>query len=498
MVMNTKFWILPAVCFLKVAFAASVALADAPLRPGDQIEMKLGGVPSTEISAVSGIYTIDDEGSINLPYVGRVNIAGLVPGAAESTIENVYKTREMYTNPNVVITMQAQSRFVNVGGRVKTPQRVPFTPDLTILSSINAAGGVLSLANERKVRLLRENKSMIIDVSKIRINPSLDLHLQPGDRIEVPSVLESSKDSDDKLQQGQQNADVASSHLTALETPLKQAPEKLQQAQQNSDLASGQRGDAEAQLKQAQDKPENAQQNADKASSQRRDLEAQLKQSQDKLQQAQQNADLASNQRRDLEAQLKQAQDQFQQAQQNADKASSQRRDLEAQLKQSQDKLQQAQQNADLASNQRRDLEAQLKQAQDQFQQAQQNADKASSQRGDLEAQLKQSQDKLQQAQQNADLASSQRADLEVQLTRAQDKLQRAQENADVASNQRAVLEARLKRAEENTQLADLEKSERSATSAKKREDAAKQGRSELTLPLDESGHQGRQTSIQP
>jgi hypothetical protein len=87
---------------------------------------------------------------------------------------------------------------------------------------------------------------------------------------------------------------------------------------------------------------------------------------------------------------------------------------------------------------------------------------------------------------------------LEVQLTRAQDKLQRAQENADVASNQRAVLEARLKRAEENTQLADLEKSERSATSAKKREDAAKQGRSELTLPLDESGHQGRQTSIQP
>ena len=138
MVMNTKFWILPAVCFLKVAFAASVALADAPLRPGDQIEMKLGGVPSTEISAVSGIYTIDDEGSINLPHVGRVNIAGLVPGAAESTIENVYKTREMYTNPNVVITMQAQSRFVNVGGRVKTPQRVPFTSDLTILSSINA------------------------------------------------------------------------------------------------------------------------------------------------------------------------------------------------------------------------------------------------------------------------------------------------------------------------------------------------------------------------
>src|ERR1700726_2095071 len=100
MLMSTKFWILPALCFLSSAFATSVALADAPLRPGDQIEMKLGGVPSTEISTLNGIYTIDGEGSVNLPHIGRVTIAGLTPGAAESTIENVYKSREIYTNPN--------------------------------------------------------------------------------------------------------------------------------------------------------------------------------------------------------------------------------------------------------------------------------------------------------------------------------------------------------------------------------------------------------------
>ena len=34
------------------------ALADATLRPGDTIELKIGGVPSTDISAVSGRYTI--------------------------------------------------------------------------------------------------------------------------------------------------------------------------------------------------------------------------------------------------------------------------------------------------------------------------------------------------------------------------------------------------------------------------------------------------------
>jgi len=198
--MSTKFWIWRAVCLLSFAFATGIAAADAPLRPGDQLEMKLGGVPSTEISAVSGVYTIDSEGSVNLPHVGRVKIAGLTPGAAESAIENAYKSREIYTNPDVVITMQAQSRFVNVGGEVKAPQRVPFTPDLTILSAISAAGGFSTFAEGRKVRLLRDNQVMIVDVIKIRANPSLDVQLKPGDRIETPSIFQNSKNSTNTLQ----------------------------------------------------------------------------------------------------------------------------------------------------------------------------------------------------------------------------------------------------------------------------------------------------------
>jgi phosphoglycolate phosphatase-like HAD superfamily hydrolase len=98
---------------------------------------------------------------------------------------------------------------------------------------------------------------------------------------------------------------------------------------------ASQRADLEAQLKQAQDKLQQAQKNADLASSQRAGLEAQLKKAEENLQlaqQAQQNADLASSQRSDLEAELKQAQDKLQQVQQNADRASSQRVALEARL----------------------------------------------------------------------------------------------------------------------------------------------------------------------
>jgi protein involved in polysaccharide export with SLBB domain len=178
-----------AIWFLTFLGTLNVALADATLRAGDQIEMKLGGVPATDITSVSGVYTIDGSGAVNLPYVGRVKIVGLTPGVAQSMIERAFKAQEIYNQPNVVITMHAQSRFVNVGGEVKTPSRVPFTDDLTVLGSINAAGGFTPFADQGKVRLLRGNDVMIINVKKVRKNPSLDLQLQPGDRIEVPMSL---------------------------------------------------------------------------------------------------------------------------------------------------------------------------------------------------------------------------------------------------------------------------------------------------------------------
>lgn len=177
------------VCTLFFAWGAPKARAQAMLRNGDVLEIKISGIPSTDIASVSGQYTIDNEGFINLPYIGRVRVAGLSPGIAQSTIESVYRNRDIYTNPTITISQQLQSRFVNVGGEVKTPQRIPYTADLTVLSSINAAGGFSPFADQRKVRLLRGNEVMVIDVKKIRANPSLDIGVQPGDRIEVPQTL---------------------------------------------------------------------------------------------------------------------------------------------------------------------------------------------------------------------------------------------------------------------------------------------------------------------
>jgi protein involved in polysaccharide export with SLBB domain len=72
---------------------------------------------------------------------------------------------------------------------VKTPQRVPYTADLTVLSSIDVAGGFSPYADQRKVRLLRGSRVMMVDVKKIRANPGHDIAVEPGDQIEVPQSL---------------------------------------------------------------------------------------------------------------------------------------------------------------------------------------------------------------------------------------------------------------------------------------------------------------------
>jgi protein involved in polysaccharide export with SLBB domain len=166
--------------------AASTLFAQATLRAGDPIEIKIGGVPVEEQQQVNKTYTVDNSGSVNLPYINKVHAQGLTPAQLAQNIEASYRTNKVFTNPTITILMQPTARFVNIGGSVRAPNRVPFTEDITLLSAINAAGGFNEFADQKHVRLLRGSTAKVYDVRQFRRDPSLDPKLQPGDRIEVP------------------------------------------------------------------------------------------------------------------------------------------------------------------------------------------------------------------------------------------------------------------------------------------------------------------------
>lgn len=178
-------------CRLLTIFAVVTASAFAqevlvPLRSGDYVDIRLGGVPAEDTAAISNSYLIDTDGNINLPHIGKVRAAGSDQGRLQTSIEQAYKTQQIFTNPTITINIPKTSLFVNVDGAVRSRMRVQYTTDMTMLSAINAAGGFNDYANPKKTQLIRDGKSSIIDLREIRQKPELDFPVKPGDKIFVP------------------------------------------------------------------------------------------------------------------------------------------------------------------------------------------------------------------------------------------------------------------------------------------------------------------------
>lgn len=176
---------LTAILLILVGTALS-ARAQATFRVGDPFDLKISGVPAEEQAQVNNTYTVDADGSINLPYINKVKAQGLTPAQFAAAVEGAYRSGRIYSNPTITVVMQPTARFVNVGGAVRTPSRVPFTEDMTLLTAINAAGGFNDFADQRKVRVLRGSAVQVYDVREFRRDPSRDVRLQPGDRVEIP------------------------------------------------------------------------------------------------------------------------------------------------------------------------------------------------------------------------------------------------------------------------------------------------------------------------
>ncbi len=154
--------------------------ASAQLRPGDSLTISLQGVPDPSVNAVQ----IDDRGTITLPYIGTVSTADCTPGGLTERIRAAYLAKQIYRTVDVSVTVT--ERYVYVGGEVTRPGRVVWTPDLSVSKAIQAAGGFTLYAKETKVSLTRGQKAYDVNITLAQKNPAQDIHLMPGDSVQVP------------------------------------------------------------------------------------------------------------------------------------------------------------------------------------------------------------------------------------------------------------------------------------------------------------------------
>ncbi len=181
--MKHRFAVLALLLLLGLGFTPAL-FAQSALRVGDDIEIRLAGVPPEEVGQFSAPYTVDEDGMVNIPYIGPMKAAGLQASQLQVNIEKKLRSDKIYTHPTVVVIIGNNTRFVNVRGAVRNPMRVSYTPDLTFISAINAAGGPSEFAG-KKARLSRGGKLTIIDMRAIAEDPTKDFPVKPGDQIEV-------------------------------------------------------------------------------------------------------------------------------------------------------------------------------------------------------------------------------------------------------------------------------------------------------------------------
>lgn len=151
------------------------------LNAGDMLTIDFSGVSNPPEKVQT---RIKEDGTINLPLIGKVPAAGLTRGELEEEIHNRYVDR--FFN-RLTVNVLAENRFIYVSGEVKDPGRVIYSGDMTVLKAIAAAGDFTDFANRGNIQVTRRSGEIItVDAEEARENPQEeDIQVLPGDRIDV-------------------------------------------------------------------------------------------------------------------------------------------------------------------------------------------------------------------------------------------------------------------------------------------------------------------------
>jgi len=143
--------------------------------------------------------TVGDTGELDVPYVGRVNVAGKTCKDVAAELK-VLLEKDYYYRATVVLGLDQMSRVlgrVYVWGEVRTqgPVEIPANENLTASKAILRAGGFNDWAKKTKVKVIRAatadggtKQEMYVDMEEVlkEGKTEKDVPLQSDDIIVVP------------------------------------------------------------------------------------------------------------------------------------------------------------------------------------------------------------------------------------------------------------------------------------------------------------------------
>ncbi|PZO74684.1 MAG: capsule biosynthesis protein [Mesorhizobium amorphae] len=162
------------------------------LRPGDTINVKIfdtgtdGLISSADSKALElGTFRVEQNGTVNLPFAGRVRAAGSSASALQERIAGSLKNSSVSPQASVFVSEQNSTGFT-VSGDVKDAGRFGLSPQgERVLDAIALAGGPASPPGELEVTVLRGSHSASASLERVLSEPRQNIYVQPNDQIFV-------------------------------------------------------------------------------------------------------------------------------------------------------------------------------------------------------------------------------------------------------------------------------------------------------------------------
>ena len=177
--------------------------ATQPIGVGDALQITIweaasGGLFSAPVadrlspgprSATIPDQVVGRDGSVTVPYAGRIEVAGRTQQQVEAVIIERLKGKAI--EPQVLVNVSRNvSNTVTVSGEVANGARVPLTlRGDRIMDVIASAGGYRSPVHETFVSLTRGQRTARVPIQALLDNPGENIYVRPGDILTVERAL---------------------------------------------------------------------------------------------------------------------------------------------------------------------------------------------------------------------------------------------------------------------------------------------------------------------
>jgi polysaccharide biosynthesis/export protein len=158
---------------------------DYVIGPGDELRLQIWGQVNQ-----SGSFVVDRTGSISLPEVGTIHVAGLqfsqLSDFLKSQLGRVYRNYDLNVNLG-----QLRSIQIFVVGQARKPGSYTIGSLSTLLNALFASGGPLPQGSLRDIQVKRGSETIThFDLYDLLLHgdKTKDVRLEPGDVIFIPDV----------------------------------------------------------------------------------------------------------------------------------------------------------------------------------------------------------------------------------------------------------------------------------------------------------------------